>query len=400
LRDHAAPWLTLDPDEANTCDLRPLGAAIGDARVVCIGESTHLNREFYLLKDRLFRFLASEHGFTAFVLESGLPEGWRMNDWVHGDEGDLHELTRQAITFGLGDCDEMRSLLRWMRNRNATHDRQLSFYGMDIGGSSSNPGTSVRACLARLPAEPGDDERAALTELGVQNVALARWVLMSASERERLVDLARGLVDRAQLCGDELARLYAASAQIICRGMSAWATGASQPHENPRDAFMAETVQFLLAREERILVAAHNAHISRAPVRGRPMLGSFLSAPGFPSTVVIGATAAAGDCVAMEFDGPRIVSASTVRMQAPSDSIDAIMSRLGTPPQMLDLRRLPAGVLSEPVPMMFQGEAVSTPVRRSFDILVDVGAITLADGMLGPLKRELDEANRLIAAAR
>ncbi|MGH2887976.1 MAG: erythromycin esterase family protein, partial [Solirubrobacteraceae bacterium] len=69
------PLATLDPD-APLDDLDWLGEAVGDARVVAIGESAHYSREFLLLRHRLLRYLVERHGFGAYALESGFPEGW------------------------------------------------------------------------------------------------------------------------------------------------------------------------------------------------------------------------------------------------------------------------------------------------------------------------------------
>ena len=55
---------TLDP-AAPLDDLEWLDEAIGDARVVAIGESAHGIREFYQLRHRLLRYLVERHGFDA-----------------------------------------------------------------------------------------------------------------------------------------------------------------------------------------------------------------------------------------------------------------------------------------------------------------------------------------------
>jgi erythromycin esterase len=44
-------------------DMEPLKQAIGDARIVSLGEATHGTREFFQLKHRMLEFLATEMGF-------------------------------------------------------------------------------------------------------------------------------------------------------------------------------------------------------------------------------------------------------------------------------------------------------------------------------------------------
>lgn len=67
------PLRTLDPDGPQE-DLAWLDEAIGDARVVAIGENAHYNRESYRLRHRLMRYLVERHGFGAYAMESGFVE--------------------------------------------------------------------------------------------------------------------------------------------------------------------------------------------------------------------------------------------------------------------------------------------------------------------------------------
>ncbi|MGH3926464.1 MAG: erythromycin esterase family protein, partial [Pseudonocardiaceae bacterium] len=59
VRDIAVPLRTLDPADPDISDLAVLRELVGDARVVCLGESAHGVSEYYQLKDRVLRFLVS-----------------------------------------------------------------------------------------------------------------------------------------------------------------------------------------------------------------------------------------------------------------------------------------------------------------------------------------------------
>jgi erythromycin esterase len=133
---------TIDPDRADYTELEPLRDIVGDARVVGIGESTHRVHEFHQIRDLLTRFFVDELGFTAFVLESGFPEGWAVDDWLRGGDADLDELLRTGITYHMGRCAEMRDQLSWLR------ERGIRFYGMDIPDSSASALPGVTAALS------------------------------------------------------------------------------------------------------------------------------------------------------------------------------------------------------------------------------------------------------------
>jgi hypothetical protein len=109
ISDVAVPLRTVDPADPDSSDLAVLRRVVGDARVVCLGESAHFVSEFYRLRDRVLRFLVRELGFSAFVLESGLPEGLAVDEWVRGGPGNLTEVARTGITYAFGRCEEMRA---------------------------------------------------------------------------------------------------------------------------------------------------------------------------------------------------------------------------------------------------------------------------------------------------
>jgi erythromycin esterase len=95
------PLTTLDPAGLPD-DLEWLDQAIGDARVVAIGESAHYNRGFYRLRHRLLRYLVERHGFSAYAMESGFTEGWLTDNWARGGEDNRHpDQLSQALANGL-----------------------------------------------------------------------------------------------------------------------------------------------------------------------------------------------------------------------------------------------------------------------------------------------------------
>ena len=123
------PLRSLDP-AAPLDDLEWLDEAIGDARVVAIGETAHGTKEFYQLRHRLLRYLVERHGFDAYAMESGFVEGWRVNDWVHGGDDELSQVQATGITYLMGLVIQMRTHLEWMRDHNRNAARPVSFYGI------------------------------------------------------------------------------------------------------------------------------------------------------------------------------------------------------------------------------------------------------------------------------
>ncbi|MFD4630441.1 erythromycin esterase family protein [Streptomyces sp. NPDC058284] len=114
-------------------DLRPLGRMVGDASVVGLGEATHGSHEFFTMKERVFRHLVAEKGFTTFAQEVSWTTGLRFDAYVRGGAGDARELVHRELAKTPWDTDEYVHLLRWMRAYNERHpERELRFMGNDL----------------------------------------------------------------------------------------------------------------------------------------------------------------------------------------------------------------------------------------------------------------------------
>jgi erythromycin esterase len=385
LRDNADSLRATDQHSDDFSDLEPLRDIVGDARVVAIGESTHRVHEFYQIRHRLTRFLAAELGFTAFVMESGFPEGLRVNDWVLGGPGDLTELLHHGITYHMGKCAEMRDQLEWMRAYNATHERRIRFYGMDVPDSAASALPAVEAGLAflddvdpayataarrtllplfdYLPADRGGLAWAAPTlhaylalDAAVRHELTAR--IGDLTERllaQRVVYTARSTVDRY-----ERAYRCAATARHTDAFLQAMAASAGRTYDgaNIRDAAMAENVEWILRREDRIVVAAANGHVQRWPfsipglTSGLTMLGEHLAASLGERFVVIASAFGGGRLFLHRAipggpAGHTEVFLEDMTSLDPS-SLDALLATANLPHYLLDLRKVPvSGAVAE-----------------------------------------------------
>lgn len=375
----AAPLRTLDPDADDDADLEVIREVVGDARVVCLGESAHFASEFSRLRDRLMRYLVRELGFSAFVLESGLPEGLAVDGWVRGGSGSLAAIARTGITYAFGRCEEMHAQLQWMRDRNTLGKHPVGFYGMDVPGWCANPGPGVAACLARLVPQPGDAELLAAAELGEPTSAPLPGVTAGAPN-----GLAAGITDlaeRAEAVGDDAALQCARSAQRVVEFLAHGLYPG--PGRNLRNEVMAENLRWILDREDRIVVGAHNVHLQRSPsFDGTAPIGSLLAPVLGEDLVVIGTTRGAGIVpdLDLEADPVRRFASTAGRFAPPPHSLDAILDTVGLPHHLVDLRRTPPALLAGVTAMSGQTSLVDLVPHQGFDAVVHVQQITPAHG--------------------
>ncbi|MDX3192802.1 erythromycin esterase family protein [Streptomyces sp. MN03-5084-2B] len=380
LRENLVRLRTLEPDEDGHRELEPLRDIVGDARVVAIGESMHRVHEFYRLRHLVTRFLAEEMGFTGFAMESGFPEGWAVHDWVLGGEGDLDRLLHTGITYHMGKCAEMRDQLTWMREHNRTHDRKIRFYGMDIPDSSASARPGVVAALAFLdeadPAYAAAARRKLLplfdylpadrSGLAWAAPALHAYAALGAAHRFELTARIGELTERLRALRVPYSTVDADRADIAlqCAVTARYADAflanlAAAPERtyagaNVRDAAMADNVEWILGREERVVVGAANGHLQRRPYRVPPiineeqvMLGQHLARSLGDRMVVIATTYNSGRVFGHRPlpDGPPGHTEVFYEDVAPftePGSLDVLLASAGEPLALLDLRDVPA----------------------------------------------------------
>lgn len=341
-------------------DLDRLDQALGGARVVAVGESSHYNREQYLLRGRLLRHLAERHGFRVYAMESGFVEGWGVADWVRGDDSrPLGDVLANGITGLMGLWTEMRDHLTWMR------ENRIGFYGTDLPGSNASTLPGLDPVLAYLAeADPQFEADPRVREIAVAlsgPSAFSQLVSLAAYTQSADKDsLSAGLADlRARLIAGRIAYVRRTSAEAYERalrtldvtiGLDGTARGIARGDQaggmEVREATIAGTVEWILRREERILLVEHNAHVQRLPAAlpgTRPMttMGVHLADRLGAEYRVVGTTTGGGQSLnytAGFFEGVMFADLDEPR----PDSLDGVMaaSRAGDEPFAVDLRRL------------------------------------------------------------
>jgi erythromycin esterase len=81
VRQHLAPIASIQPDYADNSDLAAFGQAVGNARIVMLGEQDHGDGATFLAKTRLVKYLHEQKGFNVLAFENdffGLNQGWEQ----------------------------------------------------------------------------------------------------------------------------------------------------------------------------------------------------------------------------------------------------------------------------------------------------------------------------------
>ncbi|MFJ3956043.1 erythromycin esterase family protein [Arthrobacter sp. NPDC090010] len=417
LSEHAHRLTTLDPEADDDAELEPLLEIIGDARVVALGESTHRVHEFFLIRHRVFRFLARRAGFTALVMESGFPDGLAVDRWLHEGGGKVREVLRHGVSYHFGKCQEMIDQLAWMREQ-VLHGAPLHFYGLDLpdSGSSALPGVlSALEVLDDADPEFATHVRAAVLPFfeylpqdrsGLAQAAPSIQAYLALPETERFAFTARlhGLVERMRARRPEYLASTADPARVdraIRAAQSALGADAflaammagptrTWPGANLRDVTMADTVEWILEREPRILVAAANGHVKKTPYLAPPvvttpmtMLGEHLEERLGADYVVIGSSYGGGTGWLHRpgpDDGPGHSTPFVADLGAPiAGSLDEALAEPGLGHYFVDLRRAdgPAAAALDRTTGTHNGPGLEpSDARRSFDAMIHIDRVT------------------------
>ncbi len=281
----------LHPLTGHAADYDALLDAMGDARVVCIGEATHGTHEFYRERAALTRRLIEQKGFTIVAAEADWPDAYEVNRYVRGvsEAANADEALAGFKRFPtwMWRNTVVVEFVEWLRRHNEqlpAGKTQAGFYGLDLYSLF----TSIAAVLRYL--DDVDPEAAAraryryacFDHYGEDSQAYgyaATFALDESCERhaiDQLVELRRSAGELAQRDGriqedeyfyaEQNARLVA-NAEEYYRTMFAGRVSSW----NLRDRHMADTVDALLAhfdrksgKRTRVVVWEHNSHVGDA----------------------------------------------------------------------------------------------------------------------------------------
>ncbi|MEA3203114.1 MAG: hypothetical protein QOI63_784 [Thermoplasmata archaeon] len=272
----ARPW-----DEAA---MDALLEAVGDARVVLLGEATHGTHEFYEWRAAITLRLVAEKGFSFVAVEGDWPDCFRANRFVKGDPGvpaNAEAVLRQFARWPtwMWANREVAGFLRRLRAWNegsAGRQRKAGVYGLDVYSlweslealaqrfppGSSQAGDALAKAMACFEPHGQDPHRYAR--------ATAAWVPQDCeAEAVRLLEEARRALP-ALPGGATEARLDAESNAAAVRGAEAYYRAMVQGGPaswNVRDRHMMATLDRLLEAhgpESKGIVWAHNTHVGDA----------------------------------------------------------------------------------------------------------------------------------------
>ena len=261
VKQHTAAVHAIDPDSTDFSDLGPVGEAIGEARIVMLGEQDHGDAPTFLAKSRLIRYLHEKKGFDVLAFESdfyGLTFGWKPGL----GRAAFDTLMRNRV-YGLWSwCDACQALFYGYLPATQQTEHPLAVAGIDDQMYFAPVLTAVDSVVRALQlpigakANYGTEVRPAILnwDRNLKDSVFNRKYLGYLEEiRAELV--AKGEDGWGQLITNLIA------ADIEFGNLKDYARS-----HNARDGVMASNLRWLAQKKypgEKIIVWAHNFHISK-----------------------------------------------------------------------------------------------------------------------------------------
>ena len=262
------PVATVDPDKDDFSDLKPFAEAIGNARIVALGEQTHGAREEYLLKTRLLKFLHQRMGFDVVLLESGFYDIGRLAELAERGE-QLDSGAPGNVFFMYAKSAEGRGMLQYLDRQRAL-GKPLQLAGID---SQHTGELSQRELTADLQSylrkqHPGLAQGSDWTAYARIANGLFAMDRKPPAPLERLQFLRHADLLNATLCQQNDAAFKGATWWCnMARSIQAQATSYwSADHDYQRDNQMGANAIWLadhLFAGKKVVIWAHTVHVAR-----------------------------------------------------------------------------------------------------------------------------------------
>lgn len=230
-----------------------------DVRVVGIGEATHGNREFQLVKRDVLEKVVNDGNGRCICFEMATGDAAMLNDAIHDKDSDLVEAIGKQ-SYPLYDTPEMVQLLQWMKDYNQTvpYEESLMFYGVDIQGSQTAVGYMQNLC---------NKEDTLFTEEEKEKLLSMNIAYVDDFRNER--DFFVSLQERLSMEDDLMAKQLAIVAKCVVLGIDA-PNYDEHPDEfaTNRDYQMGQLLKDYSDLEDergykQVVITAHNAHVMK-----------------------------------------------------------------------------------------------------------------------------------------
>jgi erythromycin esterase len=260
---------TISPDSTDFSELQAIGKAIGDSRIVMLGEQDHGDSPTFLAKTRLVKYLHEQKGFNVLAFESdffALNEGW---DRLEKHKSKIDPFLLNNIFSIWTKCSSCDDLLNHYVPKTYRDKKPLIISGFDnqVHGlySATNLKTFIDNYLKGKKINYANSEKYKIDFIS----------FIDSIKYNKNLQKQRNFKEALQQINSELSVSDTTAFEImLLKSLKALTESEisflskSSNYSEIRDKQMAENLKWLLKYKfpkEKIIVWAHNAHILKHP---------------------------------------------------------------------------------------------------------------------------------------
>jgi erythromycin esterase len=283
LQQNAQAFSSTDPANDDFSDLEKFGDAIGDARIVSLGEQSHGAGTEFDLKTRLVKYLHQKKGFDVLMLESGLFDVHRV--WQLAQTGQsVDDLAPGVIFFMYSKSAAGRKVLQYVDSQR-TSAKPLILTGMDSNHTGNRSRDDLLPMLetflvGRASTIPASADWPAYKHLVLQAIAFNRTVPPQANLNAFYAVSAR--LESESCAVHENTSVFPSSPGFWCRVVKSLHNQADRlwGGARNRDIDMAANARWLIDNTfagHKVIIWAHTVHAGRYGSGDSASMGQELS---------------------------------------------------------------------------------------------------------------------------
>ena len=359
--ESAEAWL-----KRQAIDEAGLVALARSASVVALGDATHGSHETYAAKQRLIPMLVAE-GFRTLAFEAPYAEWTKLDQYVLHGTGDPGAALNFAM-YWFWDTTEILEIIHWARAQNATGlTPPIRITGVD----STEPGSAAELVVGFLrrvdtaAASEAEARYACLSQLWFG----AQFCRADVEMVRPLIEANRELYATATSATDVEEILHAA--RVVEQGERIIATTHAA-----RDEMMAENINYLAARGDKVIVLGHNEHWGQTRYRlVRPNLiisaGMYLTESLGDAYFSVGSVLLDGTFQAIDYESGAGQIRAQLMTPPSSDDFATLFDRAGLGTMILPMQGPLPNWLAGTHRMRIAGSSVQSRTRTTLDLPAD-----------------------------